>query len=262
MSRIWLTYAWKDNENNDVDYIIQSMEKSGLEVEFDRKKLISGQRIWPALDAAIKNTNNIDGWAIYLTENSLRSEPCQEELAYALDRALRNRGSKFPLIGIFPSPIDHDLIPSAIATRLYVNLSDPDWVKKVQSGVSGRSFYKPSDIPPYVVRFYRHKNGPILEIRPRAGRWRNALAMVSLDQKDLLRFALVGPAGALPGSGIVHTSASGIDNLWVGERVNSPVDSLNSLFVFFTDLPNKLLTGSEDERLLLQIEGQNLNWVN
>ena len=35
------------------------------------------------------------------TNNSLASEPCKEEFAYALDRALNGRGQDFPVIVLF-----------------------------------------------------------------------------------------------------------------------------------------------------------------
>ncbi len=101
MSRVWLTYAWKDNEENDVDHVINELKAAGLDVGFDRAHLLAGVPLWRQLDAALAD-DELKAWVIYVTENSLASEPCQEELAYALDRTLRTRGSAFPLIGIFP----------------------------------------------------------------------------------------------------------------------------------------------------------------
>ena len=136
MTKLWLTYAWRDNEAEQVDYVIQRLQATGLEVGFDRARLIPGQRLWPQLDAAITDLAKSDAWAIYATKDSFSSEPCLEELAYALDRALGCRGPSFPLIGIFPEPLDNSLIPRAIATRLYVSLQDPDWAGKVLAGAN------------------------------------------------------------------------------------------------------------------------------
>jgi hypothetical protein len=47
MIKLWLTYAWKDNENDQVDYIVQALQAEGLEVRFDRARLVPGQRLWP-----------------------------------------------------------------------------------------------------------------------------------------------------------------------------------------------------------------------
>jgi TIR domain len=95
MAKLWLTYAWKDNQDQDVDHVIEELKKVGLEVVFDRVHLIPGQKIWPQIDQAISDPS-ISGWAIFATANSFSSEACLEELAYALDRALRTRGGDFP----------------------------------------------------------------------------------------------------------------------------------------------------------------------
>ena len=91
-SKLWLTYAWKDNEQEDVDHIVAELRRAGIDVRYDRVQLLAGRRLWDQIDASIRDPD-IAAWAIYVTEHSLRSEPCQEELAYALDRTLRTRPS-------------------------------------------------------------------------------------------------------------------------------------------------------------------------
>ena len=166
MTKLWLTYAWRDNEAEQVDYVIQALQAVGLEVGFDRARLIAGQRLWPQLDAAITDPTKSDAWALYATKQSLSSEACLEEVAYALDRALRSRGNSFPIIGIFPEP------PSAIATRLYVTLQDPDWAGKVLAGANLQApALSTKVIVPHVLVAYEEEEKLILELRPRAGRW-------------------------------------------------------------------------------------------
>jgi hypothetical protein len=72
------------------------------------------------------------------TQNSLGSEPCREELAYAIDRALSQRSISFPLIGLFLSSVDNGLIPPAIKTRLFVSIRDPDWKERIKSALEKR----------------------------------------------------------------------------------------------------------------------------
>jgi hypothetical protein len=170
MTKLWLTYAWKDNEAEQVDYVIRSLTAGGIDIGFDRAHLVPGQRLWPQLDDAITNPEHSDAWAIYATKNSLSSEPCLEELAYALDRALRSRGGDFPIIGIFPEPLDRSIIPSAIATRLYVSLQDASWCSKV---IAGAKKVAPAlnlnSISPHVLRAHVEDEKLILELYPRAG---------------------------------------------------------------------------------------------
>ncbi len=35
MATVWLTYAWQDNENSDVDFVAQELEAGGLTVKLD-----------------------------------------------------------------------------------------------------------------------------------------------------------------------------------------------------------------------------------
>jgi hypothetical protein len=137
MGKLWFTYAWRDNEQQDVDYIAQEITGVAVEVRLDRWILRAGQRLWEQIDNSIRNPNECDAWAIYLTQNSLNSQPCLEELGYALDRALSERGQAFPLIGISPGGVDSSLIPGAIKTRLYVTTTDPDWKERVKAVVEG-----------------------------------------------------------------------------------------------------------------------------
>ena len=61
------------------------------------------------------------GWAYLLTPNSISSQACREELAYALDRALSTRGKDFPLIGLL-----HQVPISEISAPLRVRLSSEE----------------------------------------------------------------------------------------------------------------------------------------
>jgi hypothetical protein len=45
MPKLWLTYAWVNNEKSDVDFIIQQLEKEGIEVNLDRVHVKAGERI-------------------------------------------------------------------------------------------------------------------------------------------------------------------------------------------------------------------------
>jgi hypothetical protein len=76
--RLWLSYSWKDNVDEDVDFVAQEIEKRGVEVHQDRFVLVAGQRLWPQIEAAISDPQRSDAWAIFLTDNSLRSEPVRE----------------------------------------------------------------------------------------------------------------------------------------------------------------------------------------
>src|SRR5262249_20802108 len=135
--KLWLTYAWKDNKNEDVDYYVQLLEDAGLEVHIDRWDIAAGQRLWPQIADAITNPEKSDAWGFIVSKASLQSERCQEELSYALGRALDERRDQYPLIGIIIEKIDDDL-PPALSVRLWVSVEDSDWVERVHQGAHGR----------------------------------------------------------------------------------------------------------------------------
>lgn len=254
MTKLWLTYAWKDNESDQVDYVVHALRAEGLDVGFDRVRLVAGQRIWPQLDKAISDPEQSDAWAIYATKQSLSSEPCLEELATALDRALRTRAGAFPIIGIFPEPIDRALIPSAVATRLYVTLQDPDWAKRVSAGAGLEApSLEIKSVPPYVLHATEEDGRLILEVRPRAGRWHPFVAMVLASQRDRLLNVGHGPSGRPPAVSMVlgetDVEAGG---RYKGLQIENPVDPLNSAYVYFSSSPTQIVFGQRG-RMLCQV---------
>jgi len=85
MSSVWITYAWDDNKDRDVDFAAQELIGVGLEVKLDRWNLGAGKRLWEQIEHFIQDASLSDGWLLYATQASLGSEKCKEEFAYALD---------------------------------------------------------------------------------------------------------------------------------------------------------------------------------
>jgi hypothetical protein len=253
MAKLWLTYAWKDNEDQRVDFIIGELAKTGLTVKFDRAHLVPGQRLWDNLDKAITEPGQSDAWAIYATKNSLSSEPCLEELAYALDRALRTHGHQFPLIGIFPEPLDRSIIPSAIATRLYVTLNDAEWAKKVAARAEGNPPEVNTHVEPYIIANHRTGDVVTLELRPRAGRWFPFMVLVPDGEHAMLSAVTHGPHGRPPDACMVARNDVTLENLngknYKGVRLQHAVDPLNSAYVQLSAIPSEILFGPEGGRV-------------
>lgn len=257
MPRLWLTYAWKDNDDQDVDHVVGELKKVGLDVGFDRAHLIPGQRLWPQIDKAISDPKT-DGWAILATANSFSSKPCLEELAYALDRALRTRGGDFPLIGIFPAPLDRAIVPSAIAMRLHVTLQQPNWARLVAAGVERKQpTAAAASVAPFVARFHQLDGKPVLELRPRSGRWYPALVAVPKNGSLKISAIMPGPSGRATLTGMVRKGAGdSADGQWSCEVVHHAIDALNSLYVAFDGVPTgQILRGDADgEKYLLNLD--------
>lgn len=250
--KAWLTYAWDDDTTGDVEFVAQVLSGQGVAVHLDRWDLSAGRRLWTQIGEAITREDRTDAWILYATQASLASEPCQEELAYALDRALRTRGDTFPLIGLFPSRVDPDLIPPAIRIRLYVSLTDPDWAERVVGAVQGRL---PSvahrQLEPYEVVLHSIPIGsstkPCLELRPRAGSWNPCAVAIPLAERERVNPDLMpGPRSQPPRATIVHNRGQGVTDdgqfwaVWMGNEVTPT----QSAFLLCDALPSRVRFGS------------------
>ena len=151
---------------------MQELRVVGVEATYDRIAIVPGQRLWDQIAARI-TTDPIDGWAYLITSNSLVSEPCREELAYALDRALTTKGGRFPLIGLLHG-VRIAEVPPALKVRLCVSLANPNWKEEVKAGLDGRAPVVPdASQTQYVWQIHQCYRGVptaiAVEVRPRFG---------------------------------------------------------------------------------------------
>jgi hypothetical protein len=164
---VWLTYAWKDNDHRDVDYFAQELETAGLEIKLDRWNLRAGERLWDQIAGFISEPAKSDAWMIFATTHSLSSEPCREELSYALDRALSVRGEAYPIIALFPSSIDSTILPPALRVRWCVSATERDWKERIVAAAQARDpNMKRQQLTPYEVIAH-----PVLERTAGRTRW-------------------------------------------------------------------------------------------
>jgi TIR domain len=251
VSKIWVTYAWADNPDGDIDFIAQELRHAGLEVLMDKWSLVAGRRLWEQIDRYITDPTESDARVLVATQNSLHSEPCREELAYALNRALSKRGSGFPMIAVVPAGVDHDLLPTAIRTRLYVSLSDPQWAPRVAAGAKGQPVGPGTPtISLYVLRVHPDtgKRAYAIEMRPRAGVWAPFLAAIPLDEREAVQPSLFrGPSGQPPRDSVLMGTCRGEDpqkQWWVmtGQQEATPT---TSFYLMCDRLPSKVHFGTD-----------------
>jgi len=249
---LWLTYAWQDNQDGDVDFVAQELLASGLTVKLDRWNLKAGLRLWEQIGEQISNPAFSDAWLLYATQSSLGSEACKEEYAYALDRALNARGELYPVIALFPSTIDTDLIPPGIRTRLFVSLTDPEWKERVKAAAEGRSPTIDTEaMQPYALTVHSMKDGGCaIEVRPRAGTWSPFFAAVPLENKEAVHPELKhGPRGSVPRGSLLQMSGEtqSLDAEWWVMYANNEATPTQSYYVFCNELPTRLGFGAKDD---------------
>lgn len=245
---VWLTYAWEDNHEGDVDYVAQQMKSAGMEVRLDRWNLQAGKRLWSQIEKFITDETGCDAWVLLATPASLGSEACKEEYAYALDRALNNRGPGLPVLGLLPSNTDLQLLPAGLRTRLNVSLEDPHWLERLKAAAEGRApEVSPESLEPYALTVHRDFKTPyVLEVRPRIGTWSPFIAGVPLAEKEKLnpRFSH-GPRGREPQGVVlfmVREAESGDGEWWLmGAR--NPATAADSYFIYCDELPSSMVFG-------------------
>lgn len=250
MAVIWVTYAWEDNKSQDVDFIAQELKASGLIVKLDRWNIGAGKRLWEQIEGFITKPSESDAWVLVATHNSLESEPCKEEFAYALNRALSTRGSQYPVIGLFLGPVDDSLIPAGIKTRLYVSVTDPDWKERIVAAAEGRAASVSSpDVAPYFLKVHTNQAGDrpfAIEVRPRAGVWAPFIACIpAAEQSRVDPSVMIGPRAIPTDSGmLVNTGTELIDDgkLWAFGAGNQATPN-DSYYFWCKELPSTLMFG-------------------
>ena len=250
METIWITYAWDDNTQCDVDFVAQELARVGVQVKLDCWNVRAGRRLWEQIQRFIQEETESDAWLIYATQNSLGSEACKKEFSYALDRAFNRRGNNFPIIAIFPGPVDNSLMPAGNRTRLYVSLTDLEWKERVKAAAEGRSPSGRLQLEPFTIQIHRDNSAVdhrlAIEVRPREGTWSPFFAAVPLSEKDRVQPHIMhGPRGQVPQGGALCNTGeapSSNDAWWVMFAQNEATPT-QSFYIHCNELPSRLAFG-------------------
>ena len=245
--KVWLSYAWADNKQQDVDFLAQELEQTGLVVKLDRWNVSAGGRLWEQIEKFISSATESDAWILVATQNSLSSEPCKEEFAYALDRALNSRGANFPIIALFLDQVDGELIPAGIRTRLHVSVTDPDWKERINAAIEGRQHVSSRHpVTPYYLKVHQRASRFAIEVRPRAGVWAPFIAAIPLDEKDALRPSImIGPRDLPTGTGMLINGGQGAsqdNSMWLMSASNQSTPT-QSYYIWCDHLPSEIVFG-------------------
>jgi len=248
MASIWITYAWDDNKTGDIDFLTQELQEHGLVVKLDRWNVTAGKRLWDQISQFITDPRESDAWVLIATSNSLASEACKEEFAYALNRALKSRGKDYPVIGLFLGPVEDSLIPPGIQSRLYVSVTDPDWKERIAASAEGRlQQVSRTKVEPYHIAVHPQP-GPsyAIEVRPRGGVWAPFFAAIPVSEKDDVRPSImIGPRDRPTHGGILTMTGEGqsADGKWWIMWAGNEATPTKSYYVWCKQLPSSLVFG-------------------
>ncbi len=245
--KLWLTYSWADNRHQGIDLIIQKLRAANIDPRFDRQQIEAGRFVWQQIAENISNPQNSDGWAYILSLNALQSKPCEEELYYALDRALKARGQEFKLFGILLEPIEHADLPAPIRTRLYVNVNDPIWIERISSSLQGKELrLDPPELTNCYSDVHLYPDAFFLEVGPRIGQWAAAEVIVPSKPPVYMNTALVAARGQPP-IGAANVARKWHDAEWFGVTLDRVVDPRSSIFIQLLGVPEFVLCKNGDE---------------
>jgi len=261
---LWITYAWKDNDEGDFDYLVQELERNGIPALYDKISLVPGRKLWPQIADKIER-EPLSGWAYLITPDSLASNACQEELAYALQRAIETKGQEFPLIGLLHKVSISD-VPLTLRVRLCVNLANPDWIEEVRAGAAGQPPRREvEERSPYIVKIHSpylgQPNTVAVEIRPRFGEltyWR--IGFPTSGPRPVSWGSGPANGGGLSGvknhmmEGIQGIKTNGIEMEFVAAG-NPLSPSTSAYIVFHGTLPDILFFGLSKEPYSLEMTG-------
>lgn len=252
MKRLWLTYAWKDNEDKDIDFVIGELDQR-VDVRFDRRNLIPGQRLWTQIGGLITDPSECDAWGIVLTPNSITSEPCIEELSYALDRALGSRGNTFPMFALVHRMSANSLPPS-LRIRLCISLAEQRWADQVVAATEGRAvgFVPRDDLSKFVLTERIGSDGlSCIEIRPRFDTFAPVMVGVDLEAKSSgnVVYRSHGPSETVPQGCMLTMTSEGETTLSDGTPVwfwqsNEQAGPTHSYFIHYEKRPRRVFFGT------------------
>jgi hypothetical protein len=169
--KLWVTYVWVDNENEDVDFYIERLQEQA-DVHFDRRSVAAGKRHWEEFAEQI--SKKCDAWVGLVSPSSLANERWREEAFYALDRALYSGNKRFPLLFlVLGDKRPAEDLPEMMRIRLYVSVSEKNWRDKIIAGAKGEAAqFVHKTHAPFTLRAHDMGNGVIsIEVRLREGTW-------------------------------------------------------------------------------------------
>lgn len=249
MIPVWLTYAWNDNSDGDVDFVAQQLNGAGLETRIDRWTVTAGQRLWDQIGAELSK-DDLAAWIILATQHSCGSEACKEELAYALDRALGKRGQGFPVIALFQGRVETDLLPPSLKVRLCVTTTDQHWIERIKAAAARRPPAIPrEELNPYFLKVHQPLTESsfgkyAIEVRPRAGSWAPFFAAIAESEKENVKMLIgYGARNHVPNVIALRQSgefeAPGLWGLFAGDEASPTM----SYYIFCSILPSALVFG-------------------
>jgi hypothetical protein len=127
--RLWISYPWIGREERDFAYLVSQLKDSHIEATYDSFQLLPDMHLWERTIQRLRGIG-FDAWLYILTHQCFTRRTCTDELAAAIDRALRHMGSRFPMVGLMYG-IGTQQVPPMLRVRPCISLADPNWKQQI-----------------------------------------------------------------------------------------------------------------------------------
>jgi hypothetical protein len=138
--RLWISYPWSGREERDFSNLIPQLRDAHIEAIYDSLELHPDSHLWQRITRRLLSID-FDGWAYVLTHQFLARSNCAGELVSAIDQALAQKGSNFPMVGLLHG-IPAQSVPAALRVRPCLSLADPDWMSQVSAALLRGAFHR------------------------------------------------------------------------------------------------------------------------
>jgi hypothetical protein len=250
MKRLWLTYVCRDQLEDAFDDLIHQLDQTNLDVRYDLRQIIPGQRLWYQIGRHITNPKECDAWGILLTTQSIASKLCVDEIEYALAWAQESTNDTFPIFFLLHH-VDPKDIPTSLKMVFAISTKDRNWLGRVLAAINGASPGKAlKGVPDFVLHEYLTTAGYCLEIRPAFESIAPFAVAVDYREKASgnVSHCYIGPAGRIPTG---HTAYHWVDTasnlsdgslVWVWSADNEASPTF-AFYLFYRNRPERVWFG-------------------
>ncbi len=134
--QVWVSYLWTTGEERDLKFLFSPLNGLDIDTKYESVRLIPETRLWQRVLQSLTNME-FDGWLYVLTHQIATRGACAEELLEAIDKALQDKGTDFPMIGLLYG-VSAQQVPLGLRMRPCLSVGDPDWKHRLAQSLLPR----------------------------------------------------------------------------------------------------------------------------